>query len=255
MIKNLKKVNLTEKQVEKKLENYRKQNKNYLYPSFDTIAGSGPNGAIIHYRSSKKSNRKLNRNDLLLLDSGGQYKWGTTDVTRTICFSEVSKKIKELFTRVLKGHIAVAQSDIKKDQTGHNVDKKARQNLNNIGLDYRHGTGHGVGFFLNVHEGPQSISKNNYIKLKEGMIVSNEPGYYLENRFGIRIENLVFIKKFRNKLFFENLTFAPIDKELIAEKMLTRIEKNYLFNYHLETYSKISPFLNKKQKKWLAELI
>jgi len=254
-IKNLKKINLTEQQVEKKLENYRKQNKNYLYPSFDTIAGSGPNGAIIHYRSNKKSNRKLNKNDLLLLDSGGQYKWGTTDVTRTICFSETSKKIKELFTRVLKGHIAVAQSNIKKDQVGHNVDKKARRSLNNIGLDYRHGTGHGVGFFLNVHEGPQSISKNNYIKLKEGMIVSNEPGYYLENKFGIRVENLVFIKKNHNKLCFENLTFAPIDKDLIVEKLLNNNEKNYLFNYHLETYSKISPFLNKKQKKWLAKLI
>ncbi len=254
-IKNLKKLNLTEQQVEKKLEKYRKQNKNYLYPSFDTIAGSGPNGAIIHYRSNKKSSRKLNKNDLLLLDSGGQYKWGTTDVTRTICFSEVSKKIRELFTRVLKGHIAVVQSDIKIDQVGHNVDRKARQSLNKIGLDYRHGTGHGVGFFLNVHEGPQSISKNNYIKLEEGMIVSNEPGYYLENKFGIRIENLVFIKKTNNKLFFENLTFAPIDKDLVDKKMLTNNEKNYLFNYHLETYSKISPFLNKKQKKWLAKLI
>ena len=254
-IKNLKKINLTEQQVEKKLEIYRKQNKNYLYPSFDTIAGSGPNGAIIHYRSNKKSNRKFNKNDLLLLDSGGQYKWGTTDVTRTICFSEVSKKIRELFTRVLKGHIAVAQSDINKDQVGHNIDKKARQSLNNIGLDYKHGTGHGVGFFLNVHEGPQSISKNNYIKLEEGMIVSNEPGYYLENKFGIRIENLVFIKKTCNKLCFENLTFAPIDKDLVEEKILTNNERNYLFNYHLETYSKISPFLNKKQKKWLAKLI
>ncbi len=254
-IKNLKKINLTEQQVEKKLEIYRKQNKNYLYPSFDTIAGSGPNGAIIHYRSNKKSNRKFNKNDLLLLDSGGQYKWGTTDVTRTICFSDVSKKIRELFTRVLKGHIAVAQSDINKDQVGHNIDKKARQSLNNIGLDYKHGTGHGVGFFLNVHEGPQSISKNNYINLEEGMIVSNEPGYYLENKFGIRIENLVFIKKTCNKLCFENLTFAPIDKDLVEEKILTNNERNYLFNYHLETYSKISPFLNKKQKKWLAKLI
>ena len=254
-IKNLQKINLTEQKIEKKLENFRKQNKNYLYPSFDTIAGSGPNGAIIHYRSNKQSNRKINKNDLLLLDSGGQYKWGTTDVTRTICFSKVSKKIRELFTLVLKGHIAVAQSNIKKDQVGHNVDKKARQSLNKIGLDYRHGTGHGVGFFLNVHEGPQSISKNNYIKLKEGMIVSNEPGYYLENKFGIRIENLVFIKKNNNKLSFENLTFAPIDKDLIEKKMLTNNEINYLFNYHLETYSKISPFLNKKQKRWLAKLI
>ena len=254
-IKNLQKINLTEQKIEKKLENFRKQNKNYLYPSFDTIAGSGPNGAIIHYRSNKQSNRKINKNDLLLLDSGGQYKWGTTDVTRTICFSKVSKKIRELFTLVLKGHIAVAQSNIKKDQVGHNVDKKARQSLNKIGLDYRHGTGHGVGFFLNVHEGPQSISKNNHIKLEEGMIVSNEPGYYLENKFGIRIENLVFIKKTNNKLCFENLTFAPIDKDLIDEKMLSNSEKDYLFNYHLETYSKISPFLNNKQKKWLTKLI
>ena len=254
-IKNIKKLNLTEKKVEKKLENYRKKNKNYLYPSFDTIAGSGPNGAIIHYRSNKQSNRKLNIKDLLLVDSGGQYKWGTTDVTRTICFSKVAKQIKELFTRVLKGHIAVAQSNIKYDKIGHNIDRKGRQSLKKVGLDYRHGTGHGVGFFLNVHEGPQSISKNNYIKLEEGMIVSNEPGYYLENRFGIRIENLVFIKKINNKLRFENLTFAPIDKDLIDEKMLTTYEKNYLFNYHLETYSKISPFLNEKQKKWLAKLI
>ncbi len=254
-IKNIKKLNLTEQKVEKKLENYRKQNKNYLYPSFDTIAGSGPNGAIIHYRSNKHSNRKLNKNHLLLLDSGGQYKWGTTDVTRTICFSKVTKKIKEIFTRVLKGHIAVAQSNINKDKVGHNIDKKARRSLKKIGLDYRHGTGHGVGFFLNVHEGPQSISKHNYIKLKKGMIVSNEPGYYLENKFGIRIENLVFIKSINNKLFFENLTFAPIDKDLVEEKMLTKSEKNYLFNYHLETYSKISPFLNKNQKKWLAKLI
>jgi Xaa-Pro aminopeptidase len=254
-IKNIKKLNLTEKQVEKRLENYRKKNKNYLYPSFDTIAGSGPNGAIIHYRSSKQSNRKLNKKDLLLIDSGGQYKWGTTDVTRTICFSKVSKKIKEFFTRVLKCHIAVAQCNINNDKIGHNVDKKARHSLKKVGLDYRHGTGHGVGFFLNVHEGPQSISKNNCIKLKEGMIVSNEPGYYLENKFGIRIENLVFIKKTNNKLLFENLTFAPIDKDLINKKMLTNNEKNYLFNYHLETYSKISPFLNEKQKKWLAKLI
>ena len=254
-IKNIKKLNLTEKQIEKKLENLRKENKNYLYPSFDTIAGSGPNGAIIHYRSNKKSNRKLNKKDLLLLDSGGQYKWGTTDVTRTICFSKTKKKIKELFTRVLKGHIAVVQSNISFEKNGHNIDKRARKNLKHVGLDYRHGTGHGVGFFLNVHEGPQSISKNNYVKLQEGMIVSNEPGYYLENKFGIRIENLVFIKRSNNQLRFENLTYVPIDKDLVIEKMLSKNEKKYFFDYHLETYSKISPFLNQKQKKWLAKLI
>ena len=231
------------------------KNKNYLYPSFNTIAGSGPNGAIIHYRSNKASNRKLNKNELLLLDSGGQYKWGTTDVTRTICFSKVPKKIKELYTRVLKGHIAVATANLKKLNTGKKVDLVARQFLRKDGLDYAHGTGHGVGFFSNVHEGPQSITKINTVKLEEGMIVSNEPGYYKKGHYGIRVENLVFIKNFKNKLFFENLTLAPIEKDLINFKILTRKEKDYLFNYHLNVYSKISRFLNSNEKKWLAGLI
>ena len=254
-IKNCKLKNLTEIKIEKKLESFRKKSKNYLYPSFDTIAGSGPNGAIIHYRSDKFSNRKLKKNDLLLLDSGGQYKWGTTDVTRTLCFSKVSNKIKDIFTRVLKGHIAVASTDIKKAVNGHNIDKIARKSLNSVGLDYRHGTGHGVGAFLNVHEGPQGISKNNYVKLKEGMVLSNEPGFYKKNDFGIRIENLVFIKKIKSKLLFENLTMAPIDKDLINFKMLNKKEKNYLFKYHFDVYNNISPFLNKNEKKWLAKLI
>ncbi len=254
-IKNLNINNLTEKKIEKKIENFRKSSKNYLYPSFDTIAGSGPNGAVIHYRSDKFSNRKLKKDDLLLLDSGGQYKWGTTDVTRTVCFSNVSNKVKNTFTRVLKGHIAVALSNIKKEKNGHNIDKIARKSLNSIGLDYRHGTGHGVGAFLNVHEGPQGISKNNYVKLKEGMILSNEPGFYKKNDFGIRIENLVFIKKVKSKLFFKNLTMAPIDTDLINLKMLNKKEKNYLFKYHFEVYNNISPFLNTNEKKWLANLI
>ena len=254
-IKNPKIKNLTEKRIEKKLESFRKKGKNYLYPSFDTIAGSGPNGAIIHYRSDKFSNRKLKKNDLLLLDSGGQYKWGTTDVTRTVCFSKVSNSVKDIFTRVLKGHIGVVLSDIKKEGNGNNIDKIARKSLNAVGLNYRHGTGHGVGAFLNVHEGPQGISKNNFVKLKEGMIVSNEPGFYKKNDFGIRIENLVFIKKIKSKLLFENLTMAPIDKDLINFKMLNKKEKNYLFKYHFDVYNNISPFLNKNEKKWLAKLI
>ncbi len=254
-IKKSKKINLTEKDIEIKLEKFRKKSKNYLYPSFNTIAGSGPNGAIIHYKCTEASNRKLNKKDLLLVDSGGQYKWGTTDVTRTICFSKASQKMKEIFTRVLKGHIGVALANIELEKTGHNIDKIARKSLKSVGLDYRHGTGHGVGFFLNVHEGPQSISKNNNVALKEGMILSNEPGFYLENKFGIRIENLVFIKKFKKNLIFENLTFAPIDKDLIDFKMLKNFEKDYLFNYHLETYSKISPYLSKNEKRWLANLI
>ena len=254
-IKNTKIDKFTEKKIEKKLEKFRKKSKNYLYPSFDTIAGSGPNGAIIHYKSNKFSNRRLKKNDLLLLDSGGQYKWGTTDVTRTICFSKVPIKIKEVFTRVLKGHIAVALSNIKKEKSGHNIDKIARKSLNSVGLDYRHGTGHGVGAFLNVHEGPQGISKNNFVELKEGMILSNEPGYYKKNNFGIRIENLVFVKKNKSKLLFENLTMAPIDIDLINFKMLNENEKKYLFKYHFKVYSNISKFLNSKEKKWLANLI
>ena len=254
-IKNSNIKNLDELKVEKKLENFRKKNKNFLYPSFSTIAGSGPNGAIIHYRSNKVSNRKLNKEHLLLVDSGGQYKWGTTDVTRTISFNKPKQKLKELYTRVLKGHIAVALAEIDKIKNGHNLDRLARRSLKSINLDYRHGTGHGVGFFMNVHEGPQSISKNNFVKLKKGMIVSNEPGYYLENNFGIRIENLVYIDGIKNKLFVKNLTYAPLEKDLIEEKLLNKSEKDYILKYHLETYSKISPFLNEKERKWLAKLI
>ena len=254
-IKNSNIKNLDEIKIEKKLESFRKRSKNFLYPSFNTIAGSGPNGAIIHYRSNKKSNRKLNKDHLLLVDSGGQYKWGTTDVTRTISFNKPNKKIKELYTRVLKGHIAVATSKIDKIKNGNNLDKLARKSLNSINLDYRHGTGHGVGFFMNVHEGPQSISKNNFVKLEKGMIVSNEPGFYLENKFGIRIENLVYIDGDNKSLFLKNLTFAPLEKDLIEENLLTKIEKDYILNYHLETYSKISPFLNNNERRWLVKLI
>ena len=250
---NKKKIN--EIDAEKKLESFRKKSKNYLYPSFNTIAGSGKNGAIVHYRANPKNCRWLNKNEIFLFDSGGQYKFGTTDVTRTICFKKQSSKIKDIFTRVLKGHIAVYQSNLNKHNNGKKIDVRARKYLKEIGLDYAHGTGHGVGFFLNVHEGPQSISKYNKVKLKEGMIISNEPGFYKENNFGIRIENLVYIKKEKNNLKFENLTFAPIDIDLINFRLLTKTEKNYLFKYHLEIYSKYSKHLNDNEKKWLANLI
>ena len=254
-IKNNKKFNFTEIDVEKKLEKFRKQNINYLYPSFNTIAGSGPNSAIIHYRANKFSQRKIKKNDIFLCDSGGQYKYGTTDVTRTLCFSKPPKRIKDIFTRVLKGHIAVANTNLNKKKTGKIIDKSARYFLNKINLDYAHGTGHGVGFFLNVHEGPQAISKYNEIPLKPGMILSNEPGYYRENEFGIRIENLVYIKKYKNKNLFKNLTLAPIDTDLVNFKLLNNKEKNYLSKYHLEVYSKISKFLDLNEKKWLLNLI
>ena len=230
-------------------------NKNYLYPSFETIAGSGKNGAIVHYRAKKESCKIINKKEIFLCDSGGQYKYGTTDVTRTICFSKPTKLIKDIFTKVLKGHIAVANTNLKRDNIGKKIDARARKFLKNSNLDYSHGTGHGVGFFLNVHEGPQSISKFNKVKIKPGMILSNEPGFYKKDKFGIRIENLVFVKKLNKNIFFENLTVAPIEKELINYKILTSSEKNYLFKYHLEVYSKISKYLNLNERKWLASFI
>jgi len=163
--------------------------------------------------------------------------------------------IKNIYTQVLKGHISVALANLNKKNNGKLIDVEARKFLKKSGLDYNHGTGHGVGYFLNVHEGPQAISKFNLVKLKEGMILSNEPGFYKKGKFGIRIENLVYVKKAGKKLFFNNLTLAPIEKDLINFKILTKKERDYLFKYHLEVYSKISPFLNRKEKKWLANFI
>ncbi len=254
-IKNINKKQITEVDAQNKLEKFRKMNKNFLYPSFDTIAGSGKNGAIVHYRASGKNCRTIKKKDIFLCDSGGQYKYGTTDVTRTICFSKPNPKIKDIFTNVLKGHIAVATTDLKKNNIGKKIDLRARKFLKKNNLDYEHGTGHGVGYFLNVHEGPQSISKMNKIKIKEGMILSNEPGYYKKNKFGIRIENLVYVKKFKKKTFFENLTLAPIEKDLINFDLLDSSERNYLFKYHLNVYSNISKYLNFNEKKWLASFI
>ena len=254
-IKNINKQKITEVQAQNKLEKFRKLSKNYLYPSFDTIAGSGKNGAIVHYRAKKENCKIIEKKDIFLCDSGGQYKYGTTDVTRTICFSKPKPLIKDIFTKVLKGHIAVANTNLNKDNIGKKIDARARKFLKKDNLDYAHGTGHGVGFFLNVHEGPQSISKLNKVKIKEGMILSNEPGYYKKDNFGIRIENLVFVKRKNNKIFFENLTLAPIEKELINNNLLTSLEKNYLFKYHLNVYSKISKYLNLNERKWLASFI
>ena len=226
--KNFRKRKITELFAQKKLENFRKMNKSYKFPSFNTISGSGPNTAIIHYRASPKTNRSLRKGDLYLVDSGGQYSFGTTDVTRTISLDNKSNYIKEIYTRVLKGHIAVSNFPLKKNSTGSKVDQSARKFLKKIKLDYPHGTGHGVGYFLNVHEGPQSFSKNNKVNLRDGMIISNEPGYYKEGSFGIRIENLIYINQ--NK--FEELTRVPIEKDLINKKMLNKNEITWINKYH-----------------------
>jgi len=247
--KNFRKKKITEISAQKKLEGFRKMNKTYKFPSFSTISGTGPNSAIIHYKASVKSNRTLKRGDLYLVDSGGQYSFGTTDVTRTISLDNNSNFIREVYTRVLKGHIAVSDYKIRKNSKGSDIDRNARKPLKKVRLDYPHGTGHGVGYFLNVHEGPQSFSKNNKVNLKPGMIISNEPGYYKEGHFGIRIENLIYIKK--NK--FEELTMAPIEKSLIKKKMLNKKEIGWLNKYHAKVKKNLFRFMKLEEKANLID--
>jgi Xaa-Pro aminopeptidase len=245
--KSYKKQKINEISAQEKLLEFRRKNKNFKFLSFPTISGSGPNGAIIHYKASKKSNRELREGDIYLVDSGGQYNFGTTDVTRTISLDNKNKRIKNIFTRVLKGHIAVANYKLNQNTCGAEIDNVARKPLKQINLDYAHGTGHGVGYFLNVHEGPHAISKNNTVKFKEGMIVSNEPGYYEKGKFGIRIENLVRVKKVKNRNCFENLTMAPIDKSLINKKILKKNEINWLDNYHKIVFKNLKEFMSKSE--------
>ena len=249
-IKNFK-GNLTELDAEKKLEFFRRKNKNYLYPSFNTISASGPNAAIIHYRATNLSNRIIKKDEIFLCDSGGQYKYGTTDVTRTISLKNQRQLIKNIFTYVLKGHIAVVNSNLKKIKSAEKLDSLARKFLKKKKLDYPHGTGHGVGFFLNVHEGPVAISKGYKMILQPGHVMSNEPGYYKKDKFGIRIENMLYIKKIKKNIFFENLTMVPIEKELINFRLLNKEEKNYLINYNFKIYSNVEKYLNYKEKFWL----
>ena len=245
--KNFDKKKISEISASDKLLKLRKKNQKFKFSSFPTISGTGPNGAIIHYNASKKTNRLLKSGDIYLVDSGGQYEFGTTDVTRTISLNNTDRRTKEIFTRVLKGHIAVANFKLKSNTSGSMIDYRARKYLKEIGLDYSHGTGHGVGYFLNVHEGPQAISKKNRIKMKEGMVISNEPGYYEKNNFGIRIENLIYVKKIENKNFFENLTLVPIDKDLIDITILNQQEKKWLNNYHMKVFNNLKSKMNNSE--------
>jgi len=243
--------NLTELQAVKKIDSNRLKNKNFYSLSFPTIAGSGPNGAIVHYHANKKSNRKIKDTDLFLIDSGAQYLDGTTDVTRTISFRKVSNEQKKMNTLVLKGHIAVAISVFSKSETGKLLNINARKYLRQHNCDFDHGTGHGVGYFLNVHEGPQSISSVSKVKFLPGMIISNEPGYYKTNEYGIRIENLVNVKVHGNKYKFETLTLAPIDRQLIETSLLSKNEIKWLNTYHEHVYIKLGKYLETKEKIWL----
>lgn len=242
-----------------KLEGFRAETGALKDLSFDSISGAGPHGAIVHYRVTKKTNRKLQRGSLFLIDSGGQYLDGTTDITRTVVIGRPSKEMRDRFTRVLKGHIALARVRFPKGTTGHQLDALARMNLWEAGLDYDHGTGHGVGVYLGVHEGPQRIAKwVNTQPLEPGMIVSNEPGYYKTGAYGIRIENLQVVTPAadieggeRPMLGFETLTFAPIARELIAKPLLSKEEIAWVNAYHAKVWEKIGPQLDGDARTWL----
>ena len=251
---NYKKTKITEISAQNKLENYKKQNKDFLYPSFSTISGFAANGAIVHYRSSHKTSKTIKGNNLYLLDSGSQYFYGTTDVTRTIAIGKISNFKKKIYSNVLKGHIAVALYKINKSTLGKHIDRVARAPLLKLSHNYSHGTGHGVGYFLNVHEGPQGLSPFNNHKILPGMILSNEPGFYKENDFGIRIENLIYCEKINgNHSKFVNLTMVPIDKNCINKKLLNKKEINWINSYHQKIFYILKPFMNKTEIKLLTE--
>jgi Xaa-Pro aminopeptidase len=246
---------LSEIIVAEKLENFRKESKNYISPSFATICGFRENGAIIHYHADETSNKQIKGDGILLIDSGGQYPYGTTDITRTIAIGTPTKEQKENFTRVLKGHIAIANARFPIGTTGSQLDCLARYHLWQVNLDYPHGTGHGVSCFLNVHEGPQRISKTpGDAALQVGMILSNEPGYYKKNEYGIRIENLMITKQDGNYLYFKTITLAPIDPNLIDHSLLDKSEISWLNDYHQQIISKLSQSLDANVVKWLQSL-
>ena len=252
---------LTEIDVVRALEGFRRATNGLHDISFDTICGSGPHGAIIHYRVTEDTNRRLGADELLLVDSGGQYVDGTTDITRTIALGDPGDQARAAFTRVLQGMIAISRARFPKGLAGRDLDPLARSALWLAGQDYDHGTGHGVGAFLSVHEGPQRLSRISDVPLQPGMILSNEPGYYREGVFGIRIENLIVVQTApdlpggddRRQYCFETLTFAPIDRRLIVTAALSPGERDWLNAYHAETLARLSPRLTAGARAWLEQ--
>jgi Xaa-Pro aminopeptidase len=254
---------LDELKASDRLEAIRREDPALRDLSFDSISGFGPNGAIVHYRSSEKTNRRFEPGSLYLIDSGGQYEDGTTDITRTVAVGEPSAEMRERFTRVLQGHIAIATAIFPRGTRGGQLDSFARRPLWEAGLDYAHGTGHGVGSFLSVHEGPQRIAPvggayaGGDEPLQAGMILSNEPAYYKTGEYGIRIENLVLVVPVeiegaeKEMLGFETLTFAPIDRRLVVSEMLSERERRWLNDYHAEVVRRIGPSLGQEERAWL----
>jgi Xaa-Pro aminopeptidase len=250
---------LTEIDAVAALESFRRDTGLLKDVSFPTICGAGPNGAIVHYRVTRETNRKIGMNELFLVDSGAQYEDGTTDITRTVAIGEPTEEMRDRFTRVLKGHIAIATAIYPENTTGAQLDTLARVALWQAGLDFDHGTGHGVGSYLSVHEGPARISKLGHVALRRGMILSNEPGYYKTAAYGIRIENLVLViaapepagaEKPLNA--FETLTLAPIDRRLVDVRMLTAKERHWLDSYHSRINEEIAPLVDAETRRWLA---
>ncbi|WML44681.1 aminopeptidase P family protein [Neobacillus sp. PS3-40] len=250
---------ITEISAEEILEDFRRQQDGFVEPSFDTIAGYKEHAAMMHYKANKETQYTLMNEGFFLIDSGGQYFDGTTDITRTIVLGNLTEEEKRDFTLVLKGIIALSSVKFLHGATGSNLDVLARQPIWQYGLDYKCGTGHGVGFFLNVHEGPQRINKiPDKIKLEKGMIITNEPGIYLEGKYGIRIENMMLVDEdekteFGQFMKFESITYCPIDLAGINKDMLTESEKQWLNNYHKEVYTKLAPYLDEEEKVWLRE--
>lgn len=250
---------LSEIDVVRALEGFRRATNALHEISFDTICGSGPNGAIMHYRVTEESNRQLGRNELLLVDSGAQYLDGTTDITRTVPVGDPGDYARSCFTRVLQGTIAISRLRWPKGYAGRDLDPLARYALWLAGQDFNHGTGHGVGAFLSVHEGPQRLSRISEVPLEPGMILSNEPGYYREGEFGIRLENLIVVQPApalpggdaeRSQLCFETLTFVPFDRRLIVTGQLSPGDRDWLNAYHAEVLAKLAPRLSAQALAW-----
>lgn len=248
---------LTEIDAAKSLEGYRRATNALHDISFDTISGAGPNAAMCHYRVTEDTNRAILPGELYLVDSGGQYRDGTTDVTRTIIVGNPTDEHRACFTRVLQGMIAISCARFPRGLAGRDLDALARAPLWRAGLDYDHGTGHGVGVFLSVHEGPQRLSRISEVPLEPGMILSNEPGYYREGAFGIRIENLIVVRQAetrgdgRDQLDFETLTFAPIDLRLVDVELLSKFERDWLNEYHRQVSEKLQSRVSESAKNWL----
>ncbi len=246
---------LTELSVEEQLDRFRQESPLYLGASFSTIAGFNANGAIVHYRATLETSKRIEGNGLLLVDSGGQYKWGTTDITRTIAIGAPTEEMKRNYTYVLCGHIDLAMAQFESGTTGRDLDEIARAPLKAVGLDYAHGTGHGVGCYLCVHEAAANISPRGEEAVKAGMLISNEPGYYKEDEYGIRIENLILAQGSDEFLCFETITLAPYDASLIDLSLLNDAQIEWLSEYSLRVWKGLSPHLQPLDQDWLRQAI